>query len=231
MRQLPGELSGGMLQRVMIAMALAGGPSLLIADEPTTALDTTIQAQVLQLLHSLQTELGMAILLITHDMGIAAQFADRVAVMYAGRVVEQSDTGRLFRAPQHPYTAALLRSVTSLDSDRGTPLPVIDGAPPSPFAPPSGCRFHPRCPLATDRCRTAVPRCATSTADPLPAGTPSRSSPCRRSGRSPRAGRRGRRRRSSRCGRSRGPTPGPGSPCTPSTVSASSSAAGRRSAW
>ncbi|GAA2576948.1 ABC transporter ATP-binding protein [Dactylosporangium fulvum] len=157
MKQLPSELSGGTLQRAMIAMALAGGPDLLIADEPTTALDTTVQAQVLHLLKSLQAEFGMSILLITHDMGIAAQLADRIAVMYAGRVVEHSDTVGLFRAPQHPYTAALLRSVTSLDSNRNTPLLAIDGSTPSPLAPPSGCRFHPRCPVATDECRTAVP--------------------------------------------------------------------------
>jgi peptide/nickel transport system ATP-binding protein len=152
MKQYPGELSGGMLQRAMIAMALACGPELLIADEPTTALDMTIQAQILQLLQELKEEFNMSILLITHDMGIAAEMADRIIVMYAGQVVEQATAEQLFELPHHPYTQGLLRSVTTLDSDRGSKLFSIDGSIPNLFELPTGCRFHPRCPHATEKC-------------------------------------------------------------------------------
>ncbi|QRG65170.1 ABC transporter ATP-binding protein [Brevibacillus choshinensis] len=155
--QYPNELSGGMLQRAMIAMALACGPELLIADEPTTALDVTIQAQILSLLMDLQAEYGMSILLITHDLGIAAEMADRMIVMYAGRIVEQAAADRLFAEPRHPYTAALLRSITTLDSDRNAPLHTIEGTPPNVSEFPSGCRFHPRCPLATSKCKAEAP--------------------------------------------------------------------------
>lgn len=152
MKQYPNELSGGMLQRAMIAMALACGPELLIADEPTTALDVTIQAQILQLLQELKAEFNMAILLITHDLGIAAEMADRIIVMYAGTIVEQATAKQLFEAPYHPYTRGLLQSITTLDSDRGSRLFSIEGSIPSLAELPSGCRFHPRCPYATDRC-------------------------------------------------------------------------------
>ncbi|MEK3910351.1 ABC transporter ATP-binding protein [Paenibacillus sp. FSL H7-0331] len=157
MNQYPNEMSGGMLQRAMIAMALACGPELLIADEPTTALDVTIQAQILRLLNDLKAELGMSILLITHDLGIAAEIADRMIVMYAGRIVEQAPAARLFAQPRHPYAAGLLRSITTMDSDRNAPLYTIEGTPPNVADFPSGCRFHPRCPLATEQCRTEVP--------------------------------------------------------------------------
>ncbi|MFC5703389.1 dipeptide ABC transporter ATP-binding protein [Cohnella faecalis] len=157
MKQYPGELSGGMLQRAMIALALSCGPELLIADEPTTALDVTIQAQILQLLQELKEEFGMAILLITHDLGIAAEIADRVVVMYAGRVVEQAPTEELFTAPRHPYTQGLLRSIASLDTKKGEKLHAIEGTIPSLSALPAGCLFHPRCPYATDQCRSEAP--------------------------------------------------------------------------
>lgn len=157
MKQYPGELSGGMLQRAMIAVALSCGPELLIADEPTTALDVTIQAQILQLLQELKREFGMSILLITHDLGIAAEIADRVIVMYAGQIVEEGTTAELFAQPLHPYTRGLLQSVAPLDSVRGTKLYAIKGAIPSLTALPSGCLFHPRCEYATDRCRAEAP--------------------------------------------------------------------------
>ncbi|WP_051443767.1 ABC transporter ATP-binding protein [Afipia sp. P52-10] len=155
--QFPHQLSGGMRQRAMIAMALACEPRLLIADEPTTALDVTIQAQVLKLLQELQAETGMAILLITHDLGIAAEIADRVVVMYAGRVVEDAPVGRLFTNPAHPYTRGLLRSVVGAHLPRGARLPAIPGSIPNLAEPPSGCRFHPRCPRASDRCVKTSP--------------------------------------------------------------------------
>ncbi|MCG7344971.1 ABC transporter ATP-binding protein [Sporosarcina sp. ACRSL] len=155
--QYPNELSGGMLQRAMIAMALACGPDLLIADEPTTALDVTIQAQILQLLEELKEEFGMSILLITHDMGIAAEVADRIIVMYAGEIVEQAKTSQLFEVPHHPYTHGLLQSVTTLDSDRSKRLFSIKGTIPSLSDLPGGCLFHPRCPFATDHCRSNKP--------------------------------------------------------------------------
>ena len=157
MRQYPGDLSGGMRQRVMIAIALACNPDLLIADEPTTALDVTIQAQILALLRELKAEYGMSILLITHDLGIAAEMADRVVVMYAGKIVEQADVYRLFKKPYHPYTMGLLKSVTSLESDRSKRLYSIEGSIPNLNEWPSGCRFHPRCPFRTEQCITAEP--------------------------------------------------------------------------
>ncbi|WP_203073989.1 ABC transporter ATP-binding protein [Falsiroseomonas ponticola] len=155
--QFPHQLSGGMRQRAMIAMALACNPRLLIADEPTTALDVTIQAQILALLKDLQAETGMAILLITHDLGIAAEIADRVVVMYAGRVVEDAPVQRLFAAPAHPYTRGLLRSVVGTATRRGSRLPAIEGSIPSLADPPGGCRFHPRCPVASAICASHAP--------------------------------------------------------------------------
>ncbi len=157
MRQLPEELSGGMRQRVMIAMALSCSPELLIADEPTTALDVTTQSQILELLRELQRETGMAILLITHDLGVAAMLADRVVVMYAGRVVERGTVEQLFRYPEHPYTRGLLGSAIPLDGVRGAPLDAISGSIPRLAELPSGCRFHPRCPLASERCSRESP--------------------------------------------------------------------------
>ncbi|MCZ8521714.1 MULTISPECIES: dipeptide ABC transporter ATP-binding protein [Paenibacillus] len=157
MKQYPGELSGGMLQRAMIAMALSCGPELLIADEPTTALDVTVQAQILLLLQELKEEFGMSILLVTHDLGIAAEMADRVAVMYAGRIVEEARTEELFEQPLHPYTKGLLASVASGDSPRGSRLPSIEGSIPALTDLPEGCRFHPRCPHAVNQCLQSDP--------------------------------------------------------------------------
>ncbi|MDA8051917.1 MAG: ABC transporter ATP-binding protein [Rhodospirillales bacterium] len=154
--EYPHQLSGGMRQRVMIAMALACRPDLLIADEPTTALDVTVQAQILALLSELQRETGMAIILITHDLGVVAEMADRVAVMYAGRIVEEAPTTALFDDPQHPYTLGLLGSVPRLDQARERLL-AIEGTVPPPFALPAGCRFHPRCVFSTEACAAAEP--------------------------------------------------------------------------
>jgi len=153
----PHQLSGGLRQRVMIAMALSCEPKLLIADEPTTALDVTIQAQILTLLHDLKDELGMAMLLITHDMGVIAGHADRVHVMYAGRMVEATETGSLFRHMRHPYTQALLASIPRLSQDNKQRLLSIGGLPPDLSDPPPGCRFAPRCGRATDRCLSEEP--------------------------------------------------------------------------
>jgi peptide/nickel transport system ATP-binding protein len=155
----PSEFSGGMRQRAMIARALICGPSLLIADEPTTALDVTIQAQILELLRSLKRELGMAILFITHDLGIVAQMADRVAIMYSGRIVESGTVRDIFGRPAHPYTRALLEAVPRLgDIDRRRRIEPIVGSMPNIFEAPSGCRFHPRCPLVEHpRCAEAPP--------------------------------------------------------------------------
>jgi peptide/nickel transport system ATP-binding protein/oligopeptide transport system ATP-binding protein len=151
-RSYPHEFSGGMRQRVMIAMALSCSPSLLIADEPTTALDVTIQAQIMRELADLRRETGAGIILVTHDLGVVADVADRVIVMYAGRVVEQGTLDELFYDPQHPYTWGLLGSITRLDRDRSERLPAIPGSPPSLLAPPKGCHFRPRCPYEFDKC-------------------------------------------------------------------------------
>jgi oligopeptide/dipeptide ABC transporter ATP-binding protein len=152
----PHQLSGGMRQRAVIGMALACDPKLLIADEPTTALDVTIQAQILDLLRRLQGEFGTAIILITHDLGVIADLVDDVMVMYAGKVVERAPVRWLFADPQHPYTRGLLRSVPSLDT-REHRLQTIEGTVPPPFAMPAGCRFNPRCALAQDICREQEP--------------------------------------------------------------------------
>ncbi len=155
-KQYPHEFSGGMRQRMLVAMALACQPALLIADEPTTALDVTIQAQILDLLADLQQRLGIAVLLISHDLGVVAQVCQRIAVMYAGRIVETGDAGEVFRTPGHPYTWGLLRSTPRLDLVQPR-LVGIDGSPPDLASPPPGCPFHPRCVLATDRCVEEVP--------------------------------------------------------------------------
>ena len=152
----PHNMSGGMRQRVMIAMALSCEPALLIADEPTTALDVTIQAQILDLLGDLQRRLGMAILIITHDLGVIAEVADQVLVMYAGRIVESADVNDLFADPQHPYTIGLLGSIPRIDVDRKR-LATIEGTVPSPNKQPKGCRFAPRCPFADRRCAVEPP--------------------------------------------------------------------------
>jgi peptide/nickel transport system ATP-binding protein len=156
--QYPHEFSGGMRQRVMIAMALANEPKLLIADEPTTALDVTVQAQILALLNSLQDRLGMAIILITHDLGVVAEIADKIAVMYAGRIVEHASSEEIFSAPQHPYTWGLLKSIPRLDSPRNEELIPISGRPPSLIARPSGCHFHPRCPYVREQHKQIDPQ-------------------------------------------------------------------------
>jgi oligopeptide/dipeptide ABC transporter ATP-binding protein len=148
----PHQLSGGMRQRVMIAMALACDPKLVIADEPTTALDVTIQAQILDLLADLRERLGMAILLITHDLGVVAEMCHDVVVMYAGRVVERGPVADVFTSPQHPYTEALLQSIPMLGMTQAEPLRVIRGMVPSPLDWPEGCRFRPRCDYAFDKC-------------------------------------------------------------------------------
>ncbi len=154
----PHQYSGGMRQRAMIAMALACRPRLIIADEPTTALDVTVQAQILDLLQDLTRETGAALVLITHDLGVVARYAQRVVVMYGGRVVEQAPARALYRTPRHPYTRGLLASVPSLTGPAGHRLVPIDGAPPDLAALPPGCAFAPRCSLASAACQTAVPR-------------------------------------------------------------------------
>ena len=153
----PHQYSGGMRQRAMIAMALACKPRLIIADEPTTALDVTVQAQILDLLKALTRETGAALILITHDLGVVARYADRVVVMYAGRVVEQAHAQRLYRAPQHPYTRGLLASVPRLDGTAGARLVPIDGSPPDLAALPAGCAFAPRCASAVSACASTRP--------------------------------------------------------------------------
>jgi peptide/nickel transport system ATP-binding protein/oligopeptide transport system ATP-binding protein len=156
-KDYPHQMSGGMRQRVMIAMALACNPKLLIADEPTTALDVTIQAQILELMNDLRDRLGMAILLITHDLGVVAEMADDVVVMYGGRVVERGPVEDVFTSPQHPYTEALLQSIPLLGMTQAEPLRVIPGTVPSPLAWPPGCRFEPRCDYAFARCAAELP--------------------------------------------------------------------------
>jgi oligopeptide transport system ATP-binding protein len=155
-RDYPHQLSGGMRQRVMIAMALVNRPAVLIADEPTTALDVTTQAQILELLGELQGEMGLALVIVTHDLGVVAGLADRVVVMYAGRVVEEGSADALFTNSGHPYTRALLASVPRRGYERGS-LAAIAGSPPNPAELPPGCAFHPRCPMAEERCRAVVP--------------------------------------------------------------------------
>jgi peptide/nickel transport system ATP-binding protein len=160
-KEYPHQFSGGMRQRAMIAMALSCNPQLLIADEPTTALDVTIQAQILDLLRGLQAELGMSILMITHDLGIIAEMADQVAVMYASKVVENAEVGELFRQPRHPYTIALFRSRPKIGQTRSERLLTIEGMVPSPLRFPAGCKFHPRCPLRKTLTPAEQQRCET----------------------------------------------------------------------
>lgn len=155
--QYPYQFSGGMRQRLMIAMALACKPKILIADEPTTALDVTIQAQILRLLEALKEKYGMAVLLITHDLGVVAEFCDRVLVMYAGKIAEEADAHSLFKNPAHPYTQALLESLPAPDADTDKKLKVIAGQPPDLSRPPEGCRFHPRCEHAMNVCAQDEP--------------------------------------------------------------------------
>jgi len=157
MKDFPHEFSGGMRQRIMIAMALACNPQLLIADEPTTALDVTIQAQVLELMKELRAKIGTSILLITHDLGVIAEMCNKVAVMYAGQIVEYADVHSIFKRPTHPYTIGLLKSLPGLNVGLGKKLYSIEGVVPDMINVPSGCRFHPRCKEAMDRCRSEVP--------------------------------------------------------------------------
>ncbi len=163
-RDYPHQLSGGMQQRAMIAMALASEPRLLVADEPTTALDVTIQAQIIELLRELQQQLGMAILLITHNLGIVGDIADRVAVMYAGQIVEEAPADTLLDQPLHPYTQALIRSVPHIGRERQR-LESIPGAVPAPGSWPTGCRFEPRCPIAHTECASNSPNLAAAKPD------------------------------------------------------------------
>jgi peptide/nickel transport system ATP-binding protein len=162
----PHEFPGGMRQRAMIAMALINSPKLLIADEPTTALDVTVQAQILELIGRLQEETGTAVILITHDLGVVAEMTHDIAVMYAGRIVERATTGELFASPQHPYTWGLLRSIPRLDSSRDEELVPIDGRPPSLINLPSGCSFHPRCAFVRNAHRRVVPELEPVDGDP-----------------------------------------------------------------
>ena len=167
LRAYPHELSGGLRQRVMTAMAVAGKPAFVVADEPTTALDVTVQAQILDLVAKLRRELSTSFLFVTHDLGVAAEVADRIVVMYAGRVVEVGPADELFRRPRHPYTAGLLRSRLQLDTDRARPVATLPGEPPDPRAHPPGCAFAPRCALATPECSLEAPPLAV-----VPAGGP-----------------------------------------------------------
>ena len=156
--QFPHHLSGGMRQRVMIALALSCEPKLIIADEPTTALDVTIQAQILELMKDLTKRLGVALVVITHNLGVVARYADRVNVMYAGRIVEKGPAAAIYDAPRHPYTIGLMASVPQLDQDLKRKLVPIEGQPPDLTNLPTGCAFYPRCPYATDRCREETPK-------------------------------------------------------------------------
>ena len=174
LRQYPHQLSGGMRQRVMIAIALACDPKLIIADEPTTALDVTIQAQILELMQELTRHLGVALIVITHNLGVVARYAHRVNVMYAGRIVESGSAAALYHNPRHPYTIALLRSVPRLDRPRQARLDPIEGAPPDLIRLDQGCSFRPRCRFAVEACVTARPPL-------LPAGAPGQLSACFRS--------------------------------------------------
>src|SRR5215213_3340592 len=173
LRQYPHQLSGGMRQRVMIAIALACEPKLIIADEPTTALDVTIQAQILELMQSLTKRLGVALIIITHNLGVVARYAQRVNVMYAGRIVESGSAGALYHHPRHPYTIALLRSVPRLDKPRQARLDPIEGSPPDLTRLDAGCAFRPRC-------RFAIARCAEAPPPLIPAGEPGQVSACYR---------------------------------------------------
>ena len=158
-RSYPHQLSGGMRQRAMIAMALSCTPTLLIADEPTTALDVTTEAQILELMRELQGDFEMSIMFITHSMGVVAQLCDEVIVMYLGRVVERAPVDDLFHDPKHPYTVSLLRSIPRIGTSRGTPLEVIKGTVPDPYSTVTGCPFHPRCPSAMKGvCDTVLPQ-------------------------------------------------------------------------
>ncbi|HEX3395337.1 MAG TPA: ABC transporter ATP-binding protein [Steroidobacteraceae bacterium] len=157
LRQYPHELSGGMRQRVMLAMSLLCQPALVVADEPTTALDVTIQAQIIELLRAVRGEAGTALALISHDLAVVAGLADRIVVMYAGRIVENATAAELFRQPRHPYTAELLKCVPSLSGPRLARMPTLTGQPPQPGEPLLACRFAPRCPRAADRCRSERP--------------------------------------------------------------------------
>ncbi|HEV7534704.1 MAG TPA: ABC transporter ATP-binding protein, partial [Acidimicrobiia bacterium] len=181
-KSYPHELSGGMRQRAMIAVAIACEPKVLIADEPTTALDVTVQAQVLELFSELQARLGMAMLMVTHDVGVAREIADRVAVMYAGRIVETGPTDAVLSSPAHPYSEGLLASVPRGQSGREERLRPIPGAPPSLARIPPGCPFHPRCPYVVERCRAERPPLA-------PVREPGREAACWRSDEVGRAGR------------------------------------------
>jgi oligopeptide/dipeptide ABC transporter ATP-binding protein len=173
LRQYPHQLSGGMRQRVMIAIALACEPKLIIADEPTTALDVTIQAQILELMQSLTKRLGVALIIITHNLGVVARYAQRVNVMYAGRIVESGAAAALYHNPRHPYTIALLRSVPRLDRPRQSRLDPIEGSPPDLTQLDPGCSFRPRC-------RFAIPHCAEAPPPLIPAGEPGQMSACYR---------------------------------------------------
>ena len=166
LRAYPHEFSGGMRQRVMIAMALINRPKLVIADEPTTALDVTVQAQILELLDHLRQETGTAIVMITHDLGVVAQMADDIAVMYSGRIVEQAPARQIFEAPEHPYTWGLLRSIPRLNAPRGEELVPISGRPPSLINRPSGCHFHPRCPYVREAHTRIDPDLVATEGDP-----------------------------------------------------------------
>lgn len=177
LRQYPHHFSGGMRQRVMIAIALAANPKLIVADEPTTALDVTIQAQILDLMARLCRDNGTALILITHNLGIVARYAQRVNVMYGGRIVETGAARDLYRAPRHPYTEGLLQSVPRLDQPRSVPLKPIRGNPADPFAQISGCRFHPRCAYAVAKCQDTVPEFADGLACHVPVAAPDAAPP------------------------------------------------------